>query len=121
MHFQFRPVWRVGPRVEVAVSGGPSLFGLRQGLVADFTYGEAYPYDSVSLSATETVSASNKMLLGVGFNGGGDVALFVTRHLGVGFSAIFSRATVDLPVTSARTLKVNAGGATAGLGLRVRY
>jgi hypothetical protein len=115
---QARGVFLLGRRVQVAVFGGPSVFHVKQDAVIDFAYSEAYPFDQATFTEAHTTTASKWKL---GANGGGDVAFFFTRQVGVGFSATFSGATVDLPSAPGSTVPVKVGGTQAGLGLRLRF
>jgi hypothetical protein len=107
----------LGRHVEVMVFGGPSFFHVDQDVVTDFTYTQSYPFDTATFSTAQTSKASSWR---VGFNGGGDVAYFFTRQIGVGFSAMFSAATLDLPADSS-TVSVKAGGLGAALGVRLKF
>lgn len=98
--------------------GGPSFFQVTQGVATDFTYLDSYPYDSASFDAAVTTTAKQSK---VGFNAGGDVAFFFSRQVGVGFTAQFAGATVNLPSVSGGTTNVKAGGLQAGGGLRLRF
>lgn len=121
LHAQVMSVWGIGSHVEVTLSGGPSLFRVRQGIATDFTYPDQYPFDSASLQLAQVATAKNKMLLGIGVNAGGDAAFFFTRRVGVGVTAMFTRSHLDLPVSASRTVQVKAGGVTTAGGLRLRF
>jgi hypothetical protein len=118
VHVQLRATFPIGSRVETSAFGGPSLFRIQQGIVTDFSYADSYPYDSVTFDAAQS-STVRKMT--VGFNVGGDAAVFLTRSVGVGFTAMYSRAEGDLSVAEGRTVGVRAGGVTTGAGLRLRF
>lgn len=118
VHGQVRMVFPLGSRAEVSALGGPSLFQIQQGVITTFRYRDSYPYDTAIFDVAESTRSRK---VAVGFNAGGDAAFFFTRHVGVGFTAMFSRAEADLPVAEERTLRVRAGGVTTGAGLRVRF
>jgi hypothetical protein len=118
VHGQVRMVFSLGSRAEVSVLGGPSWFRIQQGVITTFRYRDSYPYDTAIFDVAESTTSRK---VAVGFNAGGDAAFFFTRHVGVGFTAMFSRAEADLPVAEERTLRVRAGGVTTGTGLRVRF
>jgi hypothetical protein len=118
VHGQVRGVFALGSRAEISAIGGPSLFRIQQGIVTDFTYVDDYPYDSATF---RTAESSTVRTFAVGFNAGGDVALYFTRRVGIGFTAMYSRAEADLPVTEVRTVRIRAGGVTTGAGLRIRF
>ena len=118
IHGQVRGVFALGSRAEISAIGGPSLFRIQQGIVTDFTYVDDYPYDSATF---DTAESSTVRTVAVGFNAGGDVAVYFTRRVGIGFTAMYSRAETDLSVTDVRTVRVRAGGVTTGAGLRVRF
>jgi len=115
---QIRGVFPVGTKFQVMIFGGPSFFQVKQGVVSDFTITESYPYDAATFrSATTTDSSVSKM----GFNGGGDVAFFFARQIGVGATVQFSGTTVALPAAGGASQDVKVGGLKAGGGLRVRF
>lgn len=117
VHVQARGVYTVG-RLQLMAFGGPSFYQVKQTVVADYSYDESYPYDSaVFRAASTTVARVNK----VGYNAGGDVAFFFTRHLGAGATVQVTRALLDLPGALGGTREVEAGGPLVGLGLRVRF
>ena len=118
VHGQVRMVFSLGSRAEVSALGGPSLFRIQQGVITTFRYRDSYPYDTAIFDVAESTTSRK---VAVGFNAGGDAAFFFTRRVGVGFTAMFSRAEADLPVAEERTLRVRAGGVTTGTGLRVRF
>ena len=60
----------------------------------NFTYLDGCAYDSASFDAAVTTTAKESK---VGFNVGGDVAMFFSRRVGVGFTAPFAGTTVTLP------------------------
>jgi hypothetical protein len=112
-------VWMfpVSPRWQVAVSGGPSWFSIRQDLVDDVTVTQSYPYDTAAFSgiASHRAKASR-----VGFNVGTDITYVLARHVGVGVDVRLARARVRLPA-SAGTVAVDAGGGRLAGGIRFRF
>lgn len=118
IHAQFRAVAPVSSRVEVAASGGPSWFRVRQDVVSDFTYTDQYPYDTAVFNSADLVSRAKSR---VGYNVGGDVAVFLTKQVGVGVGATFSRATVRLPIDASNSFTSRAGGLHVSAGVRFRF
>ncbi len=105
-----------GQRFLVTVSGGPSYFTVRQSLVENAPFTEAYPYDSAELSSPFVTKASKSA---VGFNAGIDLGFYFTPIVGVGAGVRYARGTVDLPLHGA-TISTDAGGVQALVGLRLR-
>ena len=118
VELQARFALAAGPRLQIMLFGGPSFFTVRQGLVEEIEYSEAYPYDEVTFdgAVTSTVEES-----AVGVHVGADVAYFFTRHIGVGGGVKYARATVELPSAGSGTIEVKAGGLHVGGGLRLRF
>jgi len=117
VHVQVRGLFPAGERLLVMVFGGPSFFQVTQGLVADYSYTDGYPYDEASFRSAITGSASVSK---TGVNLGADVAFFFTRQLGAGGMIRYAGATVSLPAVGGAT-EVHAGGANIGGGLRLRF
>jgi hypothetical protein len=118
VHLQVGGVFPVGTRLQVRIFGGPSFFEVKQGIVTDFTYTNAYPYDEAQFAtATTTDAKASKM----GFNAGGDLAFFFMRHVGLGATAQFSGTTVALPAAGGASQDVKVGGVTVSGGLRLRF
>lgn len=118
IHLQARGVFPVGQRLQVMVFGGPSFFQVSQGVVTDFTYSDSYPYDDATFRAAST---SDSSVSKIGFNGGGDVAFFFARQVGVGATVQFAGSTVALPAAGGASRDVRVGGLKAGGGLRLRF
>jgi hypothetical protein len=108
-----------GSRVDVAVSGGPAFFTVTQDLVANVTYAEAPPYDTVAFTGVVTTQATATSL---GFNASVDVGIKLSKSVGVGGIVRYSRASVTFPLANtAAGVHADAGGAQAGGGLRVYF
>jgi hypothetical protein len=118
LHGEIRATWPVGNRLRLSALGGPSLFRVRQGIVYDVTYTDAYPYDAARFAGSESVTATKNRL---GFNVGGEAAYFFSGAVGVGARVTLSRATLKLPVADGHETEVEAGGVRAGVGLRLRF
>lgn len=118
VHIRATGVLPVGNRAQVLVFGGPTFFRVKQGIVTDFTYTDAYPFDTASFQQGQTISAEEST---IGFNAGADVAFFFTQQLGVGGMVQFTGATLDLPSAGGGTQEVKTGGLQVGGGLRLRF
>jgi hypothetical protein len=106
-------------RVGVALSGGPSFFWVKQGLVTDVSYSESYPYDAATFTTASSATVSRRA---TGFNIGADVAVRLTRHVGVGGLVRFSRASLVFPAPgSPVTVKSDVGGIQALGGIRLFF
>ena len=115
-----RAIWvvPVTEAVEVAVFGGPTFFNIKQELVSDVLFTQAYPFDAATYTGATTGTQSESA---VGFNVGADLAFYFSGHIGVGWLARFSRATIDLPSQDGGTVAVDTGGFQTGGGLRLRF
>lgn len=113
-------VWTtvVNDKIQIAVSGGPSIFKVSQDLVTSLSSAEVGPpFDEVAVGGVTTASLD---ATGVGVNAGVDVAWMFRRELGAGFFARYAGASTDFTLDSG-TVSVKAGGFQTGIGLRVRY
>ncbi|HVQ14271.1 MAG TPA: outer membrane beta-barrel protein [Vicinamibacterales bacterium] len=117
VHIQAKWLIPVNPRMLVTIFGGPSFFSVKQDIVSDFEFSESYPYDTATFTRAIAASQSESA---VGVNIGGDVAYFFTPNVGVGGTAQYSGATVEMTVPSG-TADVKAGGLQVGGGLRLRF
>jgi hypothetical protein len=106
------------PQLELAVFGGATSFTVKQDLVTDIAYIEAYPYDTAEFRTAITTRASTSKL---GYNAGADVTWSFSEHIGVGGLFRFSRASVTYDVASGDEASATLGGLQAGGGLRVRF
>lgn len=117
VHFQavwILPVWS---RIDLAVSGGPSVVTLEQGFVTDADASEVGPpFSQISVSTTMTEQKKS----GPGFTVGVDINYMVTRNVGVGVLGRYLGASIDLPFRSTQT-SMNIGGLQVAGGLRVRF
>ena len=103
--------------VVVTIFGGPSFLSVEQDIVNDFDFSESYPYDTATFTRAIATSQSESA---VGVNVGGDVAYFFTPNVGVGGTAQYSGATVEM-TTPSGTADVKAGGLQVGGGIRLRF
>jgi hypothetical protein len=108
----------LGRAAQLAVFAGPSYFHLRQSLVIDVTANETYPYDTATFAGATTVEASRSKF---GYNAGLDVSGRIARRIGVGFTARYSAARVQLPATAAEDVTVRVGGLQLGGGVRFGF
>ena len=118
VHVQGIWVVPVNEAIEIAVFGGPTFFNIRQDLVTDVLFTQAYPFDAATYTGTTTGRRSEST---VGFNVGADVAYYFSGHIGIGWLARFSRATIDLPSQDGGSVAVDTGGFQTGGGLRLRF
>ena len=118
VHVQASWTVAINEMLEVAVFGGPTFFSIKQDLVTDVLFTQAYPYDAATYTGTTTGRQSKSK---VGFNVGADVAYYFSGHVGVGVLARVSRATIDLPSQDGGTVAVDTGGFQTGGGLRLRF
>jgi hypothetical protein len=103
-------------RVDIVVSGGPSIFRVDQDFVSDVAYTQTFPYD-VAVFDSASVVPQRKTV--TGGNVGGEVGLRIASHVSLGASFRFSRATAEFPGTSAQ--RVVVGGGRLGGGVRFLF
>jgi hypothetical protein len=105
--------------VDVALSGGPSFFQVRQDVATDIVFADTYPYDAPTFTSASTQRVSGNQ---IGFNAGADVSVRLSRHAGLGGGVRFSKATVNVVVPNGGgTVALDAGGAQAVGGVRLYF
>jgi hypothetical protein len=112
----------------VRVFGGPTFFRIEQDAVREIFYNHFYfvrqPINGVDLTGVELTRVSGT---GWGAHAGADASFFVTRFLGAGAFARFTRGSVDMENTLATgvgrrdRVSVTAGGVDVGAGVRLRF
>jgi hypothetical protein len=118
VHVQASWFVALSPKVQLAVSGGPSLFRVTQPFVSVVNLHEVYPYDTLSVTGFTTTSQSAST---TGFNAGADLTWMLTRQIGVGGLVRFSRASVSFDTPDKTSVAVRAGGLQVAAGLRARF
>lgn len=107
-----------GRKLDLLLSGGPSVFSLEQTLATDITYGDTYPYDTASFLSATTTRATKTA---TGYHLGADVTWKLSRNFGLGGMIRYARASATLSAGSDNTVKDNAGGLQAGGGIRIAF
>jgi hypothetical protein len=118
VHAEVSRLVPIGRAVQLAVFAGPSYFHLQQDLMVDVAVNETYPYETATFAGATTAEASKSRL---GFDAGFDVSGRIARHIGVGFTARYSRASIPLPATATEDVSVRVGGLQVGGGVRYGF
>ena len=119
--FHFQAVWFIPftDKVDFTISGGPSLFNVKQELIRGVAFTEIPPnYTSVTIDSVEVVELRDS---GWGFNIGADMTYALTPTIGVGALMRYSRGTVEFNLSDTETADVTAGGFQLGGGVRFRF
>jgi hypothetical protein len=109
----------INDKLDVAISGGPSVFNLTQGTIAGVAISEVSgaPWKAVRIDGvTEGTFKKN----GFGLHVAVDVTYMITAKLGLGGLFRFAQGGIQVP-SSDRSQTLTVGGVQAGGGLRVRF
>jgi hypothetical protein len=109
IHGQVGWLTRVGDRLEILLSAGPSLVRLSQELTPSFTVAAG--------TGSVTLVRERQSGTGVGVNAGFDGTFMFDARYGAGLFLRYAGGSVDLPDAS----DVRVGGFQTGLGLHVRF
>ena len=108
-----------GPRVDVAISGGPAFFTVTQDLASNVTFTESPTNDAVAFTGAVVTRA---MATNLGFNASADVGVKLSKNLGIGAIVRYARASVTFPLANtAAGVHADVGGMHAGGGLRIYF
>jgi hypothetical protein len=118
LHFDPALLMPIGASTNLMIFGGPSYFHMNQSLVTGVTATEAYPYDTATFAAATTDSSTRSR---IGFNGGFDMTVAFSQHVGVGALARYSHAPLTFTAGDGGDVDVKAGGLQIGGGLRFRF
>ena len=118
VHVQARGMIPLSDSLTAMLFAGPSFFQVKQDVVNDFSYTDAYPYDTASFTQGVMTTAKKSK---VGFNAGADVSYFFGRQVGVGGTVQYARSTITLDSAGGGALDVKVGGFQAGGGVRLRF
>jgi hypothetical protein len=105
---------------------GPSYFRIRQEAVSNIIYTHEFlllvPVHEVEIRRYETATIEYEDGGAWGFHVGGDVSIFFTRVVGLGWFVKYSRGTVEVfePLSEVE-VKFRTGGFQTGGGLRLRF
>jgi opacity protein-like surface antigen len=106
-------------KLTYAVFGGVSFFfNVEADVVGLPEYEHSFPFDTVAVTSVPILGPSKSAL---GFNVGGDVGYRLTDRLDAGVRIRFSRAKVELDAAEGSTVELDAGGFSAGAGVRIRF
>jgi hypothetical protein len=105
-------------RVELRLVAGPAIVRVQQDLVSDYSYTDTYPFDTI---AFERATLARTSASTIGMAAGADLAVYLHRHVGLGFAARYTRAPVDIDTPLGSRLRLEAGGARVAGGVRVRF
>lgn len=105
-------------KLDVAIFGGPSRFGIRQMLVTGVDYSESYPFDAASFTSASTTRASASAW---GFNLGVDGSWRLSKGLAAAGLLRYAKGTTTLDTETVHGVSIDAGGVMAGAGLRIIF
>jgi hypothetical protein len=118
-HLELLYSLRPARKVEVTLGAGPSFFKVRQTIVDDLSYRDVYPFDAPSFSAASTQRISANA---TGFGGSVEVAVRVSRHVGLGGLVRASRADIQFTTPAAISVTAaDAGGVHGAGGVRFYF
>lgn len=100
---------------KVNLEGGPAMFSVNATLAEKVTYGDVYPYDSVTFSG---ISSVKKKVSPFGFAVGIELGRELSKAVSVVAQGRFTSASGNLDLNG-QTIKIKAGGAQARVGLRL--
>ena len=118
LHLQ--AVWMIPitERLDIAITGGPSVVTVKQDLVSGIMIEETSPtFATVGIAKVNLV---NQSATGLAFNAGVDVTYFLTPLVGVGLTLRQVGGSIDLAAPGGGTVKLDVGGFQYGFGARVR-
>lgn len=118
LHFGVMYVRPLMDKLDLGIFGGVSRLGVSQELITNIEIDEAYPYDTAAISDADVVKATGSA---IGFNVGVDVTYRLTEMFGVGGLIRFARGSVTLEPEPGEEVEMDAGGLTAGVGVRVSF
>jgi len=101
----------VTDKVDVGLSAGPTIFQVSQDLPGALTVSEPGP--TVTGAAVTEIKKTT-----IGFNVGVDVTYLVTKKIGIGGLARYTKGSADL---DGATEKLTVGGFQLGGGIRIRF
>jgi hypothetical protein len=108
----------VSDRIEIMFQGGATFFQVKQDLVSDVTFSEAYPFDTARFSRASTVQVTASK---VGYNTGVDISWRMSRRWGIGGLVRYSRARVPFELDGVTAATVDIGGLQAAGGVRFAF
>ncbi len=103
-------------RLDVLVSGGPSVIRADQDFVSDVSYGQTFPYNTATYEGA-TVTRQRKTAVGI--NIGAEAGWRVAGPFGVAALARYSRVINHFPAVGAESVIV--GGLNVGGGVRLLF
>ena len=118
LHLSLRWLLRDGPKVEVALFGGPSRVDLDRELVSAVRFSQTYPFDAATYAGVDRRRTSRSA---TGWHVGIDVVRYFGRRAGLGAVARYSDASVELGTRDDGTVSVSAGGLQTVVDLRLRF
>jgi hypothetical protein len=116
IHLQAVYWLRASDRIDVVLSGGPSITQIEQDFVSDVAYDQEFPYD-VATYKNATLTRERKTV--VGGNVGAELGWRVLSRVGVAAVMRYSSATADFPDTGVPPFKI--GGLHFGGGVRFLF
>jgi opacity protein-like surface antigen len=117
-HFQALWMLPIADTVDIILSGGPTIFSLRQGVVTSPQITEiGPPYTNVNVTVSQTIATGSR----IGFNVGADLTYRFANNIGIGAMVRYAASTVSLEPEGSGPIEVKAGGFQFGGGLRIRF
>jgi hypothetical protein len=109
----------VHPRLDVALSAGPSFMRVRQDIVRTIEVAESgAPFIAVAIGNVPVISREADT---IGFNAGADITWFLTPIAGIGVTTRFTRGYASTTLTDGSSLDLELGGLQIGFGARLRF
>ena len=123
VHLQALYAMRLGSKGRVMLSAGPTIVRINQDLIQGVQFNEVAGFSKITLGTVLTAPVTQTVL---GFNVGADTTWPIARHLGLGTTTRYSRATTTVDPGSAttgltRSVELQAGGLHLGAGLRFLF
>lgn len=109
----------IHPRLDVALSAGPSFISVRQDVLRGVEVTETgAPFTTATIAAVTVLTREAST---VGLNAGVDVTWFLTRMAGMGVTTRYVQGYAATTLTDGRPVDLNVGGLQFGVGARLRF
>jgi hypothetical protein len=112
----------LGSRARVMLSGGPSVFQVKQDLVKSIQFEVLPGFASLTFDQAFVTTVERTV---VGFNLGADVTWAIASHFGIGAVTRYSRAKATLDPggqsSMSRAIEMHVGGLHIGGGIQLRF